>query len=194
MDHPSIIDDLLRRLDAAIRIEGGPPIELLICGGAALIRLGYIDRATEDVDVLALIIDGVDASAEPFPGVLTRAAERVARDVGMPSDWINPGPASARDLGLPPGIVERSQAVRYGESLTAHFVERQDQVFLKLDALLDRGGKHTADFLALNPTEDEVVAAARWCLSLEADPSGRRLELMGALPALGYENAAVRIP
>lgn len=83
----------------ALKLEDAEPVELLVCGGAALVKLGYISRATEDIDVLALVVGGRGASADPFSSELIAAARRVARDMGMPSDWINPGPASAQILG-----------------------------------------------------------------------------------------------
>jgi len=31
------------------------PVELLVCGGSALIVLGFVQRATKDVDILVLL-------------------------------------------------------------------------------------------------------------------------------------------
>lgn len=48
--------------------------------------------------------------------------------------------------------------------------------------------KHAADLRALQPTPEELLAAARW--SRTHDPSeGYRQELLGALTALGVEDA-----
>jgi hypothetical protein len=66
-----------------------------------------------------------------------------------------------------------------------------DQVHLKLYAAVDQGpGKHEADLRALEPTRDELLAAARWTLT--HDPSsGYRHVLEQALVALGVSDASL---
>ena len=77
---------------------------------------------------------------------LTIAAKRVARDFNLPENWLNAGPASAVDLGLPDGLMERVITRQYGQKLIVHFLGRYDQIHFKLYAAVDQGaGKHLDD-------------------------------------------------
>jgi hypothetical protein len=76
---------------------------IAVVGGSALIALGLVSRATRDVDVVAVLRGKELVSAEPLPASLLDAANIVARDFGLPSQWLNAGPAQLFDLGLPDG-------------------------------------------------------------------------------------------
>jgi hypothetical protein len=128
--------------------------------------------------------------AEPLPGPLTEACARVARDFDLPTDWLTSEPAGMLRFGLPPGFANRLDRREYGPYLTVRFTSRLDQIHFKLYALADRGGggKHEADLRALEPTRDELIAAARW--SRTHDPSeGHREILSEALAYLGVKDA-----
>jgi hypothetical protein len=93
-------------------------------------------------------------------------------------------------LGLPRGFADRLARREYGPYLTVRFASRLDQVHFKLYALADRGGggKHEADLRALEPTRDELIAAARW--SRTHDPSEAHREILTeALAYLGVKDA-----
>lgn len=49
------------------------------------------------------------------------------------------------------------------------WASRVDQVHFKLYAAVDQAGKHLRDLEALNPTDDELIAAALW--TRRHDPS-----------------------
>jgi len=169
-DRAEVVDGHLSDLADALEIEDSGPFELLVCGGAALAATGLVERATDDIDVLALVVDGEEAAAKPFPEELRNAAGRVARTRGLPEKWLNPGPADMQEFGLPDGIVERATPKSYGELLTAHFLGRHDQIHLKLYAAVDQsGGKHLSDLNALEPTTDELATASGW--AMQQDPS-----------------------
>ncbi len=68
------------------------------------------------------------------------AAKKVARDFNLPDDWLNTGPASAVDLGLPNGVMERVTTRVFGSKLAIHFLGRYDQIHFKLYAAVDQGG------------------------------------------------------
>ena len=72
-----------------------------------------------------------------------------------------------------------------GEALTVLFASRIDQIHFKLYAAVDQGaGRHLADLQALEPTEAELLQAARW--SRTHDPSeGYRSVLLEVLTHLG---------
>ncbi len=162
-------DDLLRALGEQLAAKR-ERFTLVVVGGSALLALGLISRATRDVDVLA-IVDGDELmSAQPLPAALAGAAQTVARDFGLSDDWLNPGPTSLLDLGLPEGFFERAQHRHYGPGLEILFASRLDQIHLKLYATVDQGaGKHLDDLQALAPTERELLDAAHW--SQTHDPS-----------------------
>lgn len=143
---------------------------LAVVGGSALLALGLVTRTTKDVDILAIVVHGELVSAQPLPATLLAAAHIVARDFGLSDDWLNPGPTSLLDLGLPDGFYERAHHRVYGSGLEILFASRVDQVHLKLYATVDQGaGKHLDDLEALRPTDEELLDAARW--SRSHDPS-----------------------
>jgi hypothetical protein len=75
----------------------------VVVGGFALLMFGLVARATRDVDVLAILVGGEFVSAESLLPGLLEAGRVVARDFGLSADWLNAGPASLLDLGLPGG-------------------------------------------------------------------------------------------
>jgi len=166
----------------------GAHAELVVIGGSALLAVGLTSRPTRDVDIVALLADQTLVDPRPLPAELIAARDRVARDFGLPENWLNPAPADLLDFGLPEGFVERLERHVYGASLTVHFATRFDQIHFKLYAMVDQGaGKHESDLRALSPTRAELLAAARWTRT--HDPSeGFREQLLAALAHLGVEN------
>lgn len=103
----------------------------------------------------------------------------------------SPGPTDLLDFGLPEGFLGRLERRDYGRALTVHFASRYDQIHFKLYALVDRGpGKHEEGLKALDPSEAELLAAARW--SRTHDPSeGYAGILRMALEHLGVSDADI---
>ena len=165
--------------------------DLVVVGGSALLALGLVSRATQDVDLVALRDGAGLLPAAPLPGPLAAARDRVARDLGLPADWLNAGPAALLDFGLPEGFLSRATRRDHGEALVAWYASRLDQIHFKLYATVDQGaGKHEADLRALVPTPDELLAAARWTRT--HDPSeGYRSVLERVLSAFGVEDASL---
>ena len=164
--------------------------ELVVIGGSALLSLGFVQRPTRDIDVVALFEGGRLANPHPFPPTLAAARDRVARDFDLPDEWLNAAPHSLLDFGLPEGFVERLERRDFGASLTVHLASRLDQIHFKLYAMVDQGpGKHEADLRALAPTAEELLRAASWTLT--HDPSeGFREQLLRALDHLGVDRGA----
>jgi hypothetical protein len=127
--------------------------------------------------------------AEPLPQALRAARATVAADFGLAEDWLNPGPTDLLKWGLPEAFMSRVVTRYYGTALVVHFAGRLDQVHFKLFAMVDQGGgRHETDLRALNPTQGELIAAARW--SITQDPStGYRSVLVDALRVLGIDDA-----
>jgi hypothetical protein len=166
---PGDTDRLLAALGDQV-LARGEQYSLVVVGGSALLAVGLLLRATRDVDVVALHDKGDLFSAEQLPDGLMRAAEVVAADFGLPPDWLNSGPASLLRWGLPEGFLERATHRDYGSALDVRFASRLDQIHLKLYAVVDLGaGRHLDDLRALQPSEAELLSAARW--SRGHDPS-----------------------
>lgn len=164
-------------------------IEIVVIGGSALAALGLVQRATRDVDLLAIAHKGELRLAEPLPEVLMTARVAVGRDFGLDENWLNAGPTDLIKWGLPIGFMSRVITRQYDRSLTVHFAGRLDQVHFKLFAMVDQGGgRHEADLRALEPTAGELIEAARWSITQDPSP-GYRSVLAEALRYLGVDNA-----
>jgi hypothetical protein len=145
--------------------------ELVVVGGSGLLVLGLIERATRDVDLVALRVGSELEKPDPLPTSLREARDRVARDFALPEHWLNSGPASLLDFDLPAGFLDRVETRSYGDHLTVHFASRFDQIHLKLYASVDAGpGKHSQDLEALAPTPEELLQAARWTRTHDPSP------------------------
>jgi hypothetical protein len=176
IDSYQAADQLLLALGEQLAARG-ESYTLAVVGGSALLALGLISRATRDVDILAIVENNELVSAQPLPVTLLDAALTVARDFGLPDEWLNPGPTSLLDLGLPNGFYERAQPRIYGPGLEVLFASRVDQIHLKLYATVDQGaGKHLKDLEALQPTHEELLEAAHW--SRSHDPSDGYLSVL----------------
>jgi hypothetical protein len=180
----SSLDRALSALGELLEARG-TTYRLAAVGGGAMLLLDLISRPTKDLDLVGQIEAGDVTGIDPLPVPLKEAIADVARALGLPSDWLNPGPASLLDLGLPAGFVERGHTRRYG-GLEIVLADRFDQIHLKLYASADQGplSKHFADLKTLEPTRDELLTAARWART--HDPSeGFAGDLAKSLEALG---------
>jgi len=190
------LQDILDALDRQIGIHAGFSIGLVVCGGTALAALGLVSRTTKDVDVLAQAeetSEGLEIRRmNAFPQWLAEAAKTVARDFGLPEDWLNLGPASQVESGLPEGFEERLAKIVYGRYLAVYFISRTDQIYFKLYAAVDRNDYHVQDLFALNPTDREVEGAAKWVLTQDVSVGFRSI-LRDFLKRHGYENIDKRI-
>lgn len=192
------IETVLAALAEQLNADGIKHLELVVCGGAAMNVLGFVSRITRDVDVIAMVEKSSDGKsklikAAPLHESLVKAADRVRKDFNLPEKWLNDGPASVMDFGLPEGLMNRVETHQYGNNLHIHFLGRLDQIHFKLHAAVDHsGGKHYDDLMALNPSEKELNQAARW--SMTHDPSeGYRQVLKEFLKKIGFKNAAVNL-
>jgi hypothetical protein len=196
MTHPlarSGLDDALAALGGLLEARG-LHYELVLVGGASLLLRGVIVRSTKDVDVLgARDASGGVVRLEELPEPLARAVADVGLAYGLAPDWLNLGPASLLDLGLPPGFESRLEARRTG-GLVAWLAGQFDLVCFKLYAAVDRWparDRHLADLAALAPTPDELHAAARWTRTHDPSPAFAE-NLHAVLSALGGEDPNAR--
>jgi hypothetical protein len=186
-------------LERALRALGdvlgarGHRYDLVAIGGSGLLLLELGVRPTKDLDVIALIDDHGYRMIDELPVPLAQAAADVALTYGLSPDWINPGPASLLELGLPEGFDQRTQTRTFG-TLVIRVAGRRDQIFFKLYAGADMGpdSKHIRDLEGLQPTEEELIAAARWAVT--HDPSrGFRSVLLRSLEYFGVADAETKL-
>lgn len=199
MDFP--LDDLTELLAAMgehLTTLAAAPIDLVVCGGAAMNALGFVARPTKDVDVVALLESlSVDekrlVTAKPLPESVLEARRRVAADFNVPENWLNDGPADLLRWGLPEGCEQRLVSRPYGTHLTLHFLGRFDLICLKLYAWSDTGTpRHGKDLKALAPTSPELLLASQWVLS-HNEPEGFLPLLNHALTVLGASDVAAEL-
>ncbi|MBI2932081.1 MAG: hypothetical protein HYY16_10565 [Planctomycetes bacterium] len=166
------ISQALTALAERLEFAKAPAIELAVCGGAALHVMNLMTRGvTKDVDAFAIVRRDTDGlrllKSDPLPAYVLREAAIVAQDFNLPADWLNAGPTSILDFGVPDGLTLRLHPIVYGPALTVHFLDRADQVYFKLYAAVDQdpNSRHIADLIALQPTAGELESAARWTMT-----------------------------
>ena len=178
----SVILRALRALGEILSSQG-KRISIVAVGGVAMILQGFVQRTTHDLDIIAFgrapgnrkptMIDPPD----PVPEWLSRAISRVARDFGLPGDWMNMVVGAQWDLGLPPGFTKRIHWERYG-GLWFGVADRYDLIMLKLYAAVDSKGLssvHFQDLIALKPNEHELKEAVDWVRSQDTSPDFARM-------------------
>ena len=188
----SKLNEALQLLNEQLILIDAPATEIVVCGGSALIATGLVPRTTQDVDIVALMKAEVLVDSEPLPDYLLNAAGNVGTILSLPADWLNNGPASQFQMGLPAGFQERLTTVVVGAKLTVHYIGRYDQIFFKTFASADRGGYHVSDLKALNPADEELIAAARWCMTQDTSEAFRMI-LKDMFKQLGWQNVSEQI-
>lgn len=145
--------------------------DVVVIGGGSLLLLGLMDRTTKDLDVVALMKDRALLSADPLPQPLIQAVKEVGIALNLSLDWMNTGPASLFNTGLPQGFMDRLHARKY-KGLTLYLADRLDQICFKLYAAVDQGpqSKHFSDLSALHPSIEELIDAKQWCISQDPSP------------------------
>lgn len=156
--------------------EASASLVVVVVGGAALIVLGFVDRATQDVDVIASRSERGDLAPPVLSEGLLKNVRTVARDLGLDSDWLNVEVAAQWVGGMPPGLSESLVWRRYG-TLNIGYAGREVLIALKLFAAVDGGpsGVHFQDLVRLDPSSDELQAAATWVRSQDASEAFGRM-------------------
>lgn len=188
------MDINLASLEGALEILGqlladrGLHYEVVAIGGGGLLLLGLIDRTTKDLDLLALVKGRELISAAPLPPPFVQAAEEVGRALDLRKGWLNIGPASLLEMGLPQGFLERLHIRKY-KGLTLYLADRFDQICFKLYASVDQGpeSKHFADLRLLIPTSAELNQAKNWCITQDVSANFRK-DLNQAIESLNASN------
>ena len=164
--------------------------EVVLVGGGNLILREFIMRpTTKDLDILgARTPDGV-VQIRPIPEPLRDAVNDVGRAFRLADGWLNTGPDSLLDLGLPDVFVGRLERRDY-DGLVAWLAGWFDMVCFKLYAAVDQGtrSRHFQDLVELRPSRGDLLLAGRWAMGHDPSPGFRSL-LVGTLRALDIEDA-----
>jgi hypothetical protein len=138
--------------------ERGLVFEATIIGGAALIVLGIINRATKDLDCL-------DPS---IPDEIKQAAKDFSKPAGLDPDWLNNGQEALKD-DLPGAWRDRLQPLYIGSALKLYTLGRIDLLRSKLFAYCDRQQDFN-DCIALNPSIEELDEIIPWLKERDSNP------------------------
>lgn len=139
----------------------GLRFQTVIIGGAALIAMGVITRATKDMDCLfPEIPDEIKQASQDF------ARENPALD--LVDNWLNNGPMSLVN-DLPEGWRERLVEVYTGQAVVLQTLGRTDLLKTKLFALCDRL-EDWADCIALAPVPEELDGCLPWVTARDGNP------------------------
>lgn len=192
------IDEILGRLNQKMVYAHVKPLNVAVCGGTALIVVGRVARATQDVDIVALLRVN-RASVEVLedkrlPADVEQLVAEIGIELDIRKDWLNFDASPLIAFGFPPNMTSRLIKKSYGLCLTVYFISRFDQVHFKIYAAMDPkdGTRHLSDLLDLKPEENEVRAAISWLLAREASPEFKAA-LCQVLERIGYERIAEQI-
>ncbi|HEY2825764.1 MAG TPA: DUF6036 family nucleotidyltransferase [Gemmatimonadales bacterium] len=173
------VESALQAVGELLAAEG-QQAAIVIVGGSALNLRGVTDRATRDVDIIALASLPGERLTDPGPTLgapLARAASLVAQRLGLHANWLNQDVALQWKQGLPPAFEKRVDWRQYS-ALSVGVAGRKDLIFLKLYAAADAKGPdsvHFQDLLRLSPTAAELKAAAAWVSQQDQSPEFHRV-------------------
>lgn len=190
----SALEELLAAVGEHLA-AAGESVAIVVVGGGALAIMGWVDRTTNDVDVIARARreEGrwVMGPPELLPEILVEAVARVARDYGLPTDWLNTAAAMQWRTGLPDRFAEEVEWRAFG-ALEVGFPGRSSIIALKLFAAVDQGSEsvHFQDLIALDPLDSELEDAADWVAGQDPTPGFPALveeEIANVRDALGRD-------
>jgi hypothetical protein len=188
------IEHALAVLGRRMALDGAPDMEVLCCGASALCILGLLTRSTMDVDVLGVVVRDRDLDpCEVFPEEMERAIANAGLELGLADDWFNGSASRLLERGVPKGTLERSLAHRrsFGPCLKVRFLDRKDQVALKLFAAMDPidGVRHLKDLEEIMPDAGEISHALEWMGGWNSS-AAFRAKLKALVVGLGFEDLA----
>jgi len=178
MQRKEEIERALSTLSRRMAHSGAQDLEVLCCGASALCVLGLLSRSTMDVDVLGIISDAKEVvPCEHFSPEMEFAITASGRELGLPDDWFNGSASTLLQRTLPIGTLERYKKHRqvFGECLVVRFLDRMDQVALKLFAAMDPkdGQRHLRDLEEISPTRPEIIHAITWMTAWKSNQAFR---------------------
>lgn len=157
--------------------------DVTIIGGAALLAMGIIDRATQDVDCL-----DPDIPTDVQQAAVDFAEEYSGPGAPLRHDWLNNGPSSLRD-DLPAAWRDGVVVLYQSGGITVRTLGRQDLLMTKLFAFCDRQ-QDEEDCVALAPTAQELRDSLAWLDDRDGNPlwpEHVRTSLKAIAERVGYE-------
>ncbi|CAN5784851.1 hypothetical protein BH23GEM7_BH23GEM7_28390 [soil metagenome] len=130
----------LRRLGELVP----PGTEILLAGGAALILAGYIERGTDDGDVV---------HSQPSLATLSDSIAAVAEERNLSTRWLNDGVKAWSDV-LPADFEARLEEVGTFGDLRVRRLGRLDLLVMKFFALRE---EDLEDLERMAPTDEEIA-------------------------------------
>jgi hypothetical protein len=188
---PHKLNEILSLLAEHLKLQTDEQWNIVVCGGSALNALNLVCRTTKDIDVLGRLENERIVHAA-FDSLFWDVVLEVGEYFDLPKDWLNTGPESYLETGLPEGLAERLVWKSYGESLNIGYLSRIDQVFFKVYASADRGGYHVDDLLKLQPTLEEIYHAGLWCKKQDGS-EGFSMILSSMLEQIGFPDVAKKL-
>lgn len=197
MQRKEEIEHALTVLGRRMALDGAPDIEVLCCGASALCMLGLLSRSTMDVDVLGVVVRDQDLNpCEVFSAEMERAISNAGLELGLANDWFNGSASRLLERGVPEGTLERSFAYRktFGPCLTVRFLDRRDQVALKLFASMNPvdGIRHLRDLEEISPEADEISHALAWMGGWKSSDAFRA-KLKKIVTGFGFGELAAKV-
>jgi hypothetical protein len=107
---PATLERALLLLGELLAAQDRPYRHFVVCGGSSLLALGLVSRATtQDVDILARVDANRLVTPRPLPDWLLEAANAIARQLDLPTDWFNDRVAEETlfHCGLPEGLQQQ---------------------------------------------------------------------------------------
>lgn len=178
MNRKEEIERALTTLSRRMALSGAKDLQILCCGASALCVLGLLSRSTMDVDVLGIVSNETDlVPCEHFSPEMQRAISESGRELGLADDWFNGSASTLLQRSLPAGTLERARKYRreFGPCLVVFFLDRMDQVALKLFASMNPGDgqRHLKDLEEIAPTRAEISHAIAWMSSWKSNEAFR---------------------
>jgi hypothetical protein len=193
MDHGKA-EEMLSALGTVMEEQGIAPVDIVVCGAMALVLQGIISRPTRDIDGLGLVVEegGSLMLRKPLmSGEFNAAVERVGALFGEGKHWFSTAAIILHDdTELPPDIVERAEARRFGERLTVRLCSRPHMVCLKMWAAINRGEPDIGDLIQMGVSAEEAWEAAVWCLDQNEDALA---EILSVLEEVGHGDVGKRL-
>ena len=156
--------------------------------------LGATRRISGVVNLTNIGIRSAPLLARTVASLSALSDRRIVLGIGAGSLWDELGRLGVTPRSPAESVQAMEETITVVRALTGggqpvDFAGRFDQIHFKLYAMADGlSGKHEADLRDLQPTEEELLTAARWTLT--HDPSdGFRSLLLGALASLGVDDA-----
>jgi hypothetical protein len=138
--------------ETALRLQWESDIEILLVGGVAAVLTGQLpaERVTQDCDIM-------NFSPKQAQEAVLQAAEALAREKGLPENWLN---SQAMQLNvLPDGWLSRREHIcKYG-LLSIYAASRIDLLCMKFYA---NRPQDREDIMEMKPTSQEMAYVRKY--------------------------------